>query len=93
VPLPAVLSIQSGISEVRYTSLKGIMAAKKKPVSQPTLGELSVSLEQVGRNGSRLQVLELALPVKKSQCEVIGGNAETAARTLVDKLRREAKVL
>ncbi len=93
VPLPAVLSIQSGISEVRYTSLKGIMAAKKKPVSQPTLGELSVSLEQVGRNGSRLQVLEMTPPVKKSQCEVIGGNAETAARTLVDKLRREAKVL
>lgn len=93
VPLPAVLSVQSGIHEVRYTSLKGIMAAKKKPVSQPTPTELGLSLEKIGRPGNRLAVLELTSPLKKTQCELIDGNAETAARTLVDKLRRAAKVL
>lgn len=93
IPFPAVLAVQSGISEVRYTSLKGIMAAKKKPVAAPTPAELDLSLEQIGRHGSRLQVLELAPPVKKSQCEFIEGPAGEAARTLVDKLRKEAKVL
>lgn len=93
IPLPAVLAVQSGIYEVRYTSLKGIMAAKKKPVNAPTPTELGLSLEQIGKHGSRLQVLELAPPVKKSQCTFIEGPANQAARDLVDKLRKEAKVL
>jgi electron transfer flavoprotein beta subunit len=91
--LPAVLSVQSGIHEVRYTSLKGIMAAKKKPVAQPTPTELGLSVEKIGRLGSRLRVLELTPPIKKSTCELIEGNPEVATRSLVDKLRKEAKVI
>jgi electron transfer flavoprotein beta subunit len=93
IPMPAVLAIQSGIYEVRYTSLKGIMAAKKKPVSQPTPSELGLSSEQIGQRGSRLEILSLAPPVKSSQCEFIEGDAAAAAATLVEKLRRDAKVL
>jgi electron transfer flavoprotein beta subunit len=93
VPLPAVLAVQSGIHEVRYTSLKGIMAAKKKPVTQPTPVELDLSTEQIGKSGSRLQVIELAPPVKKGHCEFIEGGAAEMAKTLVEKLRRDAKVL
>jgi len=93
LPLPAMLGIQSGIHEVRYTSLKGIMAAKKKPVATPSPAELGLSLEQIGRNGSRLELLSMSLPEEKSQCEFIEGDASAAAKSLVEKLRREAKVL
>lgn len=93
IPLPAVLGIQSGIHEVRFTSLKGIMAAKKKPVGQPTPTELGLSADQIGKAGRRLEVLSLAPPEKKGQCEFIEGKPEEIAATLVDKLRREAKVL
>jgi electron transfer flavoprotein beta subunit len=93
IPLPAVLAIQSGIHQVRYTSLKGITRAKRKPVSQPTAAELGLSDEQLGTSGSRLDVLELKPPEAKGKCEFIEGDPEEAVRTLIDKLRREAKVL
>ncbi len=93
VSLPAVLAVQSGIHEVRYTSLKGIMAAKKKPVSTPTPTELDLSLERIGAPGSRLELVELAPPRKSAQCELIEGDAAAAARTLLEKLKRDAKVL
>ncbi len=93
IALPAVLAVQSGIHEVRYTSLKGIMAAKKKPVGQFTPTELDLSREKIGRFGSRLKILELAPPEKKGKCEFIEGKAPEAAAALVDKLRRDAKVL
>jgi len=44
-PLPAVLSIQSGINKVRYATLKGIMAAKKKEIAAATRESLGVSVE------------------------------------------------
>lgn len=87
LPLPAVLAVQSGIHEVRYTSLKGIMAAKKKPVDQPTANELGLDMERTGKAGSRLQVLDLAPPQKKSSCQMIEGSAAEMARALVEKLR------
>ncbi len=93
IPTPALLGVQSGIHDVRYTSLKGIMAAKKKPVATPTPGELGLSLEEIGRPGSRIEVLEMSVPQKSSSCEIIEGDAKTAAKTLVEKLRKDAKVL
>ncbi len=93
VPLPAVVAIQSGIHEVRYTSLKGIMAAKRKPVDQPTPTELGLTGSVIGGAGGRLEVLDLALPEAGGQCEFIEGDAPAAAKLLVEKLRRDAKVL
>ncbi|RMG43426.1 MAG: electron transfer flavoprotein subunit beta/FixA family protein [Acidobacteria bacterium] len=93
VQLPALLAVQSGIFDVRYTSLKGIMAAKRKPVDTPTPEQLGLSIEQIGRPGSRLEVLELAPPVRKSTCEFLEGEPAAVARQLVEKLQREAKVL
>ena len=42
LPMPAVLTIQYGINQPRYASLKGIMQAKKKPVDQKKLADLGV---------------------------------------------------
>lgn len=93
VELPALLGVQSGIHEVRYTSLKGIMAAKKKTVTSPSPNDLDLSIEKISRPGSRLEVLQLSPPQKKASCEFIDGSPEQASQQLVEKLQREAKVL
>ncbi len=88
--LPAVLGVQSGINDVRYASLKGIMQANSKPQKKVTLEELDLSAEDLT---PKLRIEKVGFPVRTSQAEMIEGDAAAAARTLVDKLRTEAKVL
>ncbi len=80
--LPAVLAAQKGLCEPRYPSLKGIMAAKRKPLEEKEvqLAEPAVSL------------LSLREPPAGVEGEVVGEGAE-AVPELVRKLREEAKVL
>jgi electron transfer flavoprotein beta subunit len=87
LPLPAVLSIQSGINKVRYASLKGIMAAKKKEiitVSRESLGVAHQPTEKVER---------IYVPQKTKKTEFITGTPKEAAAKLIEKLRHEARVL
>ena len=81
-PLPAVLTIDEGIARPRLPSLKGIMAAKKKPVeSRPAaLGPV------------RLTIDKLALPPERAAGRIVGEGAE-AVPELIRLLRDEAKVL
>ncbi|AHI00827.1 electron transfer flavoprotein subunit beta/FixA family protein [Kutzneria viridogrisea] len=58
--LPAVISVNEKINEPRYPSFKGIMAAKKKPVSTLAIGDLGVDAGEVGLGGSWTQVTEAA---------------------------------
>ncbi|MGH7509375.1 MAG: electron transfer flavoprotein subunit beta/FixA family protein [Gemmatimonadales bacterium] len=81
-PLPAVLTIDEGIARPRLASLKGIMAAKKKP--------LDVKPAQLGE--SRLMVEAMALPPERPPGRIIGEGAE-AVPELVRLLQTEAKVL
>jgi electron transfer flavoprotein beta subunit len=84
MPLPALLTIQSGINQLRYATLKGIMAAKKKEIRKaPLPGGLSASQ----------QVLALALPTRSKQTEMITGPTPEAAKELVRRLREEARAL
>jgi electron transfer flavoprotein beta subunit len=84
MPLPALLTIQSGINQLRYATLKGIMAAKKKEIKKvaPPAGV-----------ASRQKVLSLYAPQKAKQTVMIGGSPAEAARELVKRLREEARVL
>lgn len=84
LPLPALLTIQSGINQLRYATLKGIMAAKKKEIAKvaPPPGLLP-----------RLEVVALSAPQKAKQTVMIGGSPAEAARELVRRLREEARVL
>ena len=87
LPLPAVLSIQSGINKVRYATLKGIMAAKKKEIA-------SVPRESLGVNSAPTQKVErIYVPQKTKKTEFITGSAKDAAGKLLEKLRHEARVL
>jgi electron transfer flavoprotein beta subunit len=91
LPNPAVLSIQYGINQPRYASLKGIMAAKKKEFKVWTAAD--IGLDRAGAAGSLVEVKEIQVPVKKSKVEIISGTPEEAVTALVEKLRKDAKVL
>ena len=81
-PLPAVLTADKGLNEPRYPALKGIMAAKKKP--------LEVKPVQPGTGA--LEVAALAPPPERKEGKIVGEGAG-AVGELVRLLREEAKVL
>ena len=84
MPLPALLTIQSGINQLRYATLKGIMAAKKKEIKKVAPPAAVVS---------RQKVVALYAPQKQKQTVMIGGSPAEAAKELVKRLREEARVL
>ena len=88
---PALLSIQYGINQPRYASLKGIMAAKKKELKVWTAAD--IGLDRAGAAGALIEVKEIQIPERKSKVEIISGTPEEAVTTLVEKLRKDAKVL
>jgi electron transfer flavoprotein beta subunit len=86
-PLPAVLSIQSGINKVRYATLKGIMAAKKKEIA-------SVTRESLNAKSAPTQKVEkIYVPVKTKKTEFLSGTPKEVAAKLVEKLKFEARVI
>lgn len=90
IPMPALLTIQSGINQLRYATLKGIMAAKKKEIREVKAADLGLTADDL----KPLQVIEKAyLPQKSKQTEIIEGRAPEAAAKLVEKLRFDARVL
>jgi electron transfer flavoprotein beta subunit len=87
LPMPALLTIQSGINKPRYATLKGIMAAKKKEITTLTRSGLSVSVMPT-QNVERIYV-----PTKSKKTEIIPGSAKEASAKLVEKLKHEARVI
>ena len=83
MPLPAVLTIQSGINQLRYATLKGIMAAKKKEIRKVA----------ASAHAARQRIVNLYAPQKTKQTQIIGGSAAEAARELVKRLRDEARAI
>jgi electron transfer flavoprotein beta subunit len=90
VQLPAVLGVQSGINDVRYASLKGIMQAGAKPQKKVSLEDLGLSAADVA---PKLKIEKVGFPVRTSQAEILEGDAKDVAAQLVDKLINDAKVL
>jgi electron transfer flavoprotein beta subunit len=88
--LPAVVTVQYGANQPRYASLKGIMAAKKKPYVVWSATDLGMG---AGAGEIGFDIRELAIPEKKSRVEILHGTPEEEVTLLVEKLRKEAKVL
>ncbi len=91
--LPAVIEVQAGINHPRYASLKGIMAAKKKPITEPSVADLGLDPARIGREGSRLEILSVGFPETGEGAQIFEGDPAVAAKQLVEKLRKEARVL
>ena len=83
MPLPAVITIQSGINQLRYATLKGIMAAKKK--------EIRTVAAPAGLS-QKTKIVSLYAPEKQKKTQMLGGTPAEAAKELVKKLREEARV-
>lgn len=86
--LPAVVAVQYGANQPRYASLKGIMAAKKKPFNVWTATDIDC-----GSGEPLFDIKELLVPEKPSRVQMLAGTPEEAVSHLVEKLRKEAKVL
>jgi electron transfer flavoprotein beta subunit len=87
LPLPAALTIQSGINQPRYASLKGIMGAKKKEIKSFDKQELMSGVEA-------LQVMDKIYVQKKAKrTEMIEGNVDQMVSRLVEILKNDVKVL
>lgn len=83
---PALLTIQSGISQIRYASLKGIMAAKRK--------EIKEVIPEIESFASSQRVEKVYLPLKTKETQMLGnGDAKAGAVELVEKLRSEARLI
>jgi electron transfer flavoprotein beta subunit len=90
--LPAVLTAQKGLNEPRYASLKGIMAAKKKPIAEKKLAELGVPEADAAQAKTRWRKLELP-PARQAVKLVPPDDPAAAGKELARLLRVEAKVI
>jgi len=87
MPVPAVLTIQSGINKLRYATLIGIKQAKNKPLRKVALAEVEQAM------GTNLQKIErMYIPQKTKKTEYLEGSPAEIAKRLVDKLRNEIRV-
>ncbi|MBX3294242.1 MAG: electron transfer flavoprotein subunit beta/FixA family protein [Acidobacteria bacterium] len=84
--LPALFTIQSGISQIRYASLKGIMAAKKKEIREVTAAVEAFAAGQT--------ISKVYMPLKTKQTQILGnGDAKAGAVELVEKLKTEVRAI
>ena len=84
LPLPALLTIQSGINQLRYATLKGIMAAKKKEIRKVAAPAAQPATQRIGA---------LYFPEKGKKTQMLSGSPAEAAKELVKRLREEARAL
>src|SRR5438105_13264815 len=88
MPLPTVLTIQSGINKLRYATLIGIKQAKNKPLRKVTMADVQGSLQP-----NALKIERLYLPQKTKNTEMTQGSASEIAKKVAEKLRNEVRVL
>jgi electron transfer flavoprotein beta subunit len=84
LPLPALLTIQSGINQLRYATLKGIMAAKKKEIRK---------VAPAGGAQPAQRITSMRFPEKGKKTQMLQGSPADAAKELVRRLREEARAL
>ena len=87
LPLPAVLTVQSGSSKLRYATLMGIKKAKSKEIRQVSLTDLAVATEPV------MRITRVYMPQKAKTTQMLEGSPKEQAAQLVEKLRFEVRAI
>lgn len=90
ISLPAVLTAEKGLNEPRYASLKGIMAAKRKPIE---VVRPNASPDEVNAAAAGVRTVSLAPPPARTGGKKFADEVEVAVPRVVELLRTEAKVL
>jgi len=83
---PCLVTTQTGMNTVRYASLKGIMAAKKKPIDVKTAADLGVA-GQVGAAAAKVKIEKLYTPPKGQGAEIVSGSVDEVVGKLVGKIK------
>jgi len=83
---PCLIAVQTGLNQVRYASLKGIMAAKKKPLDVKTIADLGLS-GQVGAANAKVTIENVSMPQKGNSAELVTGSADEMAAGLLNKIK------
>ena len=83
---PCLIAVQTGLNQVRYASLKGIMAAKKKPFDVKSVADLGLS-GQVGAGAAKVKIEKIAPPPKGDRAEILEGSPAEVAASLVGKIK------
>ena len=83
---PCLVAVQTGMNQVRYASLKGIMAAKKKPLDVKSAADLGVG-DQVGAGAAKLKIESIATPPKGERAEILEGSTGDVVGGLVNKIK------
>ncbi len=86
VPTPCLLAVQSGLNQVRYASLKGIMAAKKKPLDVKTAADLGVA-DAVGTAGAKVKIEKIYQPLRGEGAEILSGSTDEIVSSLMNKIK------
>ncbi len=83
---PCLVAVQTGINQVRYASLKGIMAAKKKPLDVKSVADLGLG-GQVGAGAAKIKIEKIAPPPKGESAEILQGSTDEVVGQLVGKIK------
>ncbi len=83
---PCLLAVQTGLNQVRYASLKGIMAAKKKPIDVKTAADLGLA-GQVGAGAAKVKLQKIYAPPKGSGAQMLKGGTDEVVTGLVGKIK------
>jgi electron transfer flavoprotein beta subunit len=83
---PCLIAVQTGLNQVRYASLKGIMAAKKKPIDVKTAADLGVA-GQVGAGAAKVKVEKIYHPPKGQGAQMLSGSTDEIVGKLVGKIK------
>lgn len=89
IQTPTVLTIQTGLNEPRLAALKGILAAKSKPIQTYDCAALAIERKLVGSEGAKARTVKLSPPPVGQGATMIEGGEEEAARKLVALLREK----
>ncbi|MFQ5699267.1 MAG: electron transfer flavoprotein subunit beta/FixA family protein [Myxococcota bacterium] len=84
LPMPCLLTVQTGINEVRYASLKGIMQAKRKPLDVLATADLGLGADDVA---PRVKLEKLYSPPRGEGAEIIEGSPDEVAAKLVTRIK------
>jgi electron transfer flavoprotein beta subunit len=83
---PCLVAVQTGINQVRYASLKGIMAAKKKPLDVKTAADLGLA-GKVGAGAAKVTITKIAPPPKGDRADIVQGTTDQVVASLVTKIK------
>ncbi len=86
LPAPCLVAVQTGLNQVRYASLKGIMAAKKKPLDVKTVADLGLS-GSVGAAAAKVKISKIAPPPKGDTAELLVGSTDEVVSGLLNKIK------